>query len=184
RELELELKIIADVGLIGYPNAGKSSLLTAVTNARPETAPYPFTTRHPQVGIVEFDDLYRFTMADIPGIIEGAHENRGLGFEFLRHIERTSILVYVLDMAGTDGRTPWDDLDSLHEELREYNPELIERPSIIAANKMDEPNAEENLERLREHTQLPVFPICAILNEGCPELLQALRQLKEEQKYN
>ena len=148
-EFELELKIIADAGLVGYPNAGKSSLLEALTNAKPETAAYPFTTLHPHVGIIEYDDYYKLTMADIPGLIEGAHENVGLGHDFLRHIERTKVLIYVLDMAGTDGRTPWEDLEKLKYELDMYQPNLSKRSAFIIANKMDEAVSTENLEILK-----------------------------------
>ncbi len=176
-EYELELKTIADIGLVGYPNAGKSSLLEIVSNAKPETAPYPFTTLHPNVGLIECDDYTRMTMADIPGLIDGAHQNVGLGHDFLRHIERTKVLVYVLDTPGIDGRTPWEDLEHLKHELEMYQEGLSQRPAVIAANKMDEDAAAENLEELRQHTDLEIFPICAILGEGCDALLSRLREL-------
>ena len=144
-QLELELKTIADVGLVGYPNAGKSTLLGALSAAKPKSAPYPFTTLHPTVGLIEFPDFYRMTIADIPGLIEGAHENIGLGHKFLRHIERTKTLLYVIDMAGYDGRDPYDDFISLQGELEHYQEGLSKRPSMIAANKMDLPESEENL---------------------------------------
>jgi GTP-binding protein len=142
-----ELRTIAEVGLVGFPNAGKSTLLAAISKARPKVAPYPFTTLHPQVGIMEYDDYRRLTVCDVPGLIEGAHENVGLGHAFLRHIERCKVLVILLDMAGTDGRKPWDDYKQLLDELELYDETLTERPRMVVANKMDEAVAEENLKR-------------------------------------
>lgn len=162
RELRLELKTIADVGLVGYPNAGKSTLLRAVSAARPKVAPYPFTTLHPVVGVIEYPDFSRITMADIPGLIDGAHDNVGLGHAFLKHIERTQILAYVLDMAGVDGRTPWDDLRHLRSELELYMKGLSTRPALIVANKMDLPGAAENLELLRDELSSEVIDIVPI----------------------
>ncbi len=159
RELSLELKTIADVGLVGYPNAGKSTLLRTVSAARPKVAPYPFTTLHPMVGVVEYPDYTRLTVADIPGLIEGAHENVGLGHAFLKHIERTVVLAFVLDMAGVDGRTPWDDLAHLRQELELYMKGLSKRPAIIVANKMDLPGASENLETLTLELASETMPI-------------------------
>ena len=150
RHLELELKMIADAGLVGYPNAGKSTLISNLSDAKPKVAPYPFTTLHPVVGVVEYPDYRRLTLADIPGLIDGAHRNVGLGHAFLRHIERTSVLLYVLDMGGVDGRTPWDDLASLEQELELYLPGLSKRPSLIVANKMDLPDSESNLAELKQ----------------------------------
>jgi len=161
-QLRLELKIIADVGLVGYPNAGKSTLLRAVSAARPKVAPYPFTTLHPVVGVIEFPDFSRITMADIPGLIEGAHDNVGLGHAFLRHIERTTVLAYVLDMAGVDGRFPWDDLVHLREELDLYMKGLSKRATIIIANKMDLPEAAGNLEILRSKLTSELFEIIPV----------------------
>ena len=178
REIFLELKTIADAGLVGYPNAGKSTLLRAISSARPKVAAYPFTTLHPNVGVVEYPDFARLTVADIPGLIEGAHANVGLGHAFLKHIERTHLLVYVLDMAGTDGRTPWDDLRHLREELELYMKGLSTRPAIIAANKMDAPGAAENLAILREQLAsevIDILPISAGLNE-LGELPRLLRE--------
>jgi GTP-binding protein len=179
REFELELKLIADIGLVGYPNAGKSTFLCAVSDAKPKTAAYPFTTLHPHVGTVEFPDFYRFTIADIPGLVEGAHLNVGLGHEFLRHIERTRILAYVLDMGGMEGRFPWDDLKSLQSELKCYNPELLDRKAIILANKMDEDNAPENLRRLKKKTQLEIHPVSALLGTNLESIITHLRVLLE-----
>ena len=137
RSLIMELKLIADVGLVGYPNAGKSTLLRRVSNAKPKVAPYPFTTLRPYLGVLHYNDQSRVTFADIPGLIDGAHANRGLGHTFLRHIERTKMLLYVVDGAGTEGRDPGDDLRSLIEELRLYNPELMDKPALVLANKID-----------------------------------------------
>src|SRR5205807_7071684 len=144
-EFLLELRIMAEVGLVGYPNAGKSTLLSVISKARPKIARYPFTTLHPQIGIVEYPDFFRLTVCDVPGLIEGAHQNVGLGHQFLRHIERCKVLVLLLDMAGADGRAPWDDFNHLLEELDLYDAALLEKPRLIVANKMDEPVAEQNL---------------------------------------
>ena len=186
RLLTLELKTIADVGLVGYPNAGKSTLLRAISAARPKVAPYPFTTLNPVVGMVEYPDFSRITVADIPGLIEGAHENVGLGHAFLKHIERTHVLVYVLDMGGVDGRHPWDDFFHLQKELEYYMPGLAKRPALIVANKMDlEPGA-ENLTLLREelsHIPLEIIPVSA--ESGDVEAFKtALRHLLEANQAN
>jgi GTP-binding protein len=146
----LELRIVAEVGLVGYPNAGKSTLLTAISRARPKVAPYPFTTLHPQIGIVEYADWKRLTVCDVPGLIEGAHKNVGLGHKFLRHIQRCKILVLLLDMAGTDNRKPWDDYKQLLSELELYDPALLEKPRLVVANKMDEAVAEKNLKEFKK----------------------------------
>lgn len=137
RQLTIELKLIADVGLVGFPNAGKSTLLSKLANIDLKVAPYPFTTLSPNLGFIEYDDFARLYIADIPGIIDGAHENRGLGLEFLRHIDRTKCLLYVLDMAAVDGRDPWNDFCCLQQELAAYNPQLLSRPYFIALNKVD-----------------------------------------------
>lgn len=179
RELELELKMVADIGLVGYPNAGKSTLLGAVSKAKPEVASYPFTTLSPHVGMVAFEDFFRMSIADIPGLIEGAHENIGLGHDFLRHIERTKVLVYVLDTPGIDDRKPWDDLASLQQELECYMPEMTQRPAIVVANKMDEPAAAENLEVLKGKTDMEILPASALLQENTGALLIRLRELLE-----
>ncbi len=178
--LELELKLVGDVGLVGFPNAGKSTLLSFVSSAEPKIASYPFTTLSPQIGIVEFDDLSRLRIADIPGLIEGAHENIGLGHEFLRHIERTKIIAFVLDMAGIDGRNPWDDLDSLINELEWYKKGLSRRPSLIIANKMDEKIAEENLDTLKLKTGIEIYPVSAIIGTNISSALTRLKTLKNE----
>ncbi|KAG5180601.1 P-loop containing nucleoside triphosphate hydrolase protein [Tribonema minus] len=180
REFELELKTIADVGLVGYPNAGKSTLLGIMSHAKPETAAYPFTTLHPQVGHLEYSDARQVTVADIPGLIDGAHLNRGLGHEFLRHIERTKALVYVVDVAGTEGRDPCQDLFSLREELFLYDETLPLKPSLVVANKIDEPGAEENLAKLQEAAApLQVIPVCAFFGEGVEHVAIQVRELVE-----
>jgi GTPase len=177
----LELRIIAEVGLVGYPNAGKSTLLTAISHARPKIAPYPFTTLHPQIGIVEYSDYCRLTVCDVPGLIEGAHQNVGLGHEFLRHIERCKILVLLLDMAGTDNRQPWDDYHNLLHELEEYDATLIEKPRLIVANKMDEPTAEENLKKFkRKIRKTAVLTMAAAFDEGIDGFKKRMREAVEQ----
>ena len=180
RELFLELKTIADGGLVGYPNAGKSTLLGALSAARPKVAPYPFTTLHPVVGVIEFDypDYTKLTLADIPGLIDGAHENVGLGHSFLKHIERTKVLIYVLDMAGTDGRDPVEDFHHLQNELELYQAKLTERPTLVAANKMDSPVAAENLRRLEAELggKYEIIPITAAVGE-LGDLKQRFKEL-------
>jgi GTP-binding protein len=172
-----ELRIIAEVGLVGYPNAGKSTLLTAISHARPKVAPYPFTTLHPQIGIVEYADYHRLTVCDVPGLIEGAHENVGLGHQFLRHIERCKVLVLLLDMAGTDNRAPWDDYKHLLTELEHYDPALLEKPRFVVANKMDEPAAEENLKKFKRRTRkVPVLPISAAFDQGIDQFKKMIRE--------
>lgn len=177
----LELRIIAEVGLVGYPNAGKSTLLTAISRARPRIASYPFTTLHPQIGILEYSDFKRLTVCDVPGLIEGAHQNVGLGHSFLRHIERCKILALLLDMAGTDGRKPWDDYNHLLEELELYDPTLLERPRMVVANKMDEPAAEENLKKFkRKIRKTSVLPMSAAFDEGVDKFKKMIREAVEE----
>jgi GTPase len=172
-----ELRTMAEVGLVGYPNAGKSTLLTAISRARPKVAPYPFTTLHPQIGIVEYADFHRLTVCDVPGLIEGAHRNVGLGHEFLRHIERCQVLVLLLDMAGTDGRAPWDDYKNLLSELQLYDPALLVRPRLVLANKMDEAAAAENLKKFKRRIRkTPVMPIAAAFDQGTEEFKLAIRK--------
>jgi GTP-binding protein len=180
-EFRFELRIIAEVGLVGYPNAGKSTLLTAISHARPKVAPYPFTTLHPQIGIVEYPDFSRLTVCDVPGLIEGAHQNVGLGHAFLRHIQRCKILVVLLDMAGTDGRAPRDDYANLLKELELYDPALVEKPRLIVANKMDEAVAEANLKKFKRHVRkTPVLPIAAAFDQGIEEFKQTIRDAVED----
>jgi GTPase len=176
----LEMRIIAEVGLVGFPNAGKSTLLSAISKARPKVAPYPFTTLHPQPGIVEYPDFFRLTVCDVPGLIAGAHENAGLGHEFLRHVERCRLLVILLDMAGTDGRAPTDDYRQLLEELEWYDPVLLEKPRLVVANKMDEPVAEGNLKKFkRQHRRLRVLPISAAFDQGLANFKKDIRAAVE-----
>jgi len=172
-----ELRIIVEVGLVGYPNAGKSTLLTAISQARPKVASYPFTTLHPQVGIVEFADYSRLTVCDVPGLIEGAHRNVGLGHEFLRHIERCKLIVLMLDMAGTDGRNPWDDYKQLLRELELYDPELLKRPRLVVANKMDEAAAEQNLKKFKRRIpKVSALPMAAAFDEGIENFKKVIRK--------
>jgi GTP-binding protein len=186
RLVEFELKTIADVGLVGFPNAGKSSFLGAVSKARPKVAAYPFTTMHPTVGNIRFRDSFDLSVADIPGLIEGAHENRGLGHEFLRHIERTKVLAYVVDASGCTGKSmlhaandPVADLRTLQWELRLYDPALPRRPSLVVANKCDLPGAAEGVRRLREATSLPVVTVSCVRREGMALAMDSLRWLVE-----
>jgi GTP-binding protein len=179
----LELRILAEVGLVGYPNAGKSTLLSAISHARPKIAPYPFTTLHPQIGIVQYEDHHRLIVCDVPGLIEGAHRNVGLGHEFLRHIQRCKILVLLLDMAGTDGRNPWDDYKQILTELELYDPALVRKPIYVVANKMDEPTAEENLKKFKRRIRKTrVLPIAAAFDEGIDLFKKLIRDAVENAK--
>jgi GTPase len=176
RELEVELRVIADVGLVGYPNAGKSSLLAAISAARPKIAEYPFTTLEPNLGVVGIDDE-TFVVADIPGLIEGAHTGAGLGLRFLRHIERTRLLVHVVELASLEGRDPLEDFERINIELAQYSEELTRRPQIVAANKMDLPEARERWPSFRAEMQrrrVPVYAISAATREGLEPLLRAI----------
>ncbi|CAM3492660.1 GTPase ObgE [Brevibacillus invocatus] len=174
RYIRMELKLIADVGLVGYPSVGKSTLLSSVTAAKPKIAAYHFTTLTPNLGVVDLGEQ-SFVMADLPGLIEGAHEGVGLGHQFLRHVERTRLIVHVIDMAGVDGRDPYEDYLQINRELKLYNLKLEDRPQIVVANKMDVPEAQENLKRFKE--QLPdvqVFEISAATRQGVQELMYAI----------
>jgi GTP-binding protein len=170
RRLRLELKTIADAGLLGFPNAGKSSILAALSSATPKIASYPFTTLRPIVGTVIYEDYAKVRMADVPGIIEGAAKGVGLGLAFLKHLERSRILIYVIDMAGTDNREPWKDYEILLKEITEYSSELAERPAIVVANKMDEPQSEENLRRFIEETGVDPVKISCASRDGLDNL--------------
>jgi GTPase len=177
----LELRIVAEIGLVGYPNAGKSTLLTAISRARPKVAAYPFTTLHPQIGIVEYPDWKRLTVCDVPGLIEGAHNNVGLGHKFLRHIKRCKILVILLDMAGTDGRKPWDDYKQLLSELELYDPTLLDKPRLVVANKIDEAIAEKNLKQFKTKIKkVKVLPISAAFDQGMEKFRETIRKEVEE----
>lgn len=186
RELELilELKVIADVGLVGFPNVGKSTLLSRVTNARPKIANYHFTTLNPNLGVVDLADAKGFVIADIPGLIEGASEGIGLGHEFLRHIERTRVMIHIVDAAGTEGRDPVADIGAINKELAAYHEQLLDRPQVIAANKMDLlPPESDAIDRLKlefEPKGIRVFPISAVSGQGIKELLYYVNQLLDE----
>ncbi len=178
----LELKLVADVGLVGFPNAGKSTFLSRVTNASPKIADYPFTTIDPNLGVVDFGDGSGFVIADMPGLIEGASEGVGLGFRFLRHIERTRVLIHLVDTASFDGRDPVEDVAAINDELRKYNPAIMEKPMLIAANKIDvriDPDVDQ-VERIRaayEPLGFRVYPISAVTGEGIRDLLYDVRKL-------
>lgn len=183
--VRLELKVIADVGLIGFPNVGKSTLLSRTTNARPKIANYHFTTLSPNLGVVDLGDGAGFVMADIPGLIEGASEGVGLGHEFLKHIERTKVLIHMVDAASTEGRDPIADIRTINAELAAYNPELLKRPQVIAANKIDVLYAgdEDPVEKLRSEFApdgIPVFAISAVSGQGVKELLYAVYDLLQK----
>ena len=178
--VQLELKVIADVGLVGFPNVGKSTLISRVSNAKPKVANYHFTTLDPHLGVVDLDEGKGFVMADIPGLIEGASQGVGLGYDFLRHIERTKVLIHVVDAASTGGRDPVEDIRSICHELEAYNPELLKRPQLIAANKIDsifvEDGGEDPVERLKREfePEIPVYPISGVTGQGIRELLYAV----------
>ncbi|MFC0188026.1 GTPase ObgE [Fictibacillus aquaticus] len=179
RDIVMELKVLADVGLVGFPSVGKSTLLSVVSSAKPKIAAYHFTTITPNLGVVAVDEGRSFVMADLPGLIEGAHEGVGLGHQFLRHIERTRVILHVIDMSGMEGRDPYEDYCKINDELRQYNMRLTERPQIIVANKMDLPDAEENLQAFKEKVgdEALVFPISAVTRQGLKEVLYATADL-------
>ena len=177
RRLRLELKTIADAGLLGFPNAGKSSLLASLSAATPKVAAYPFTTLNPVVGTVVYDDYAKIRMADVPGIIEGAAKGVGLGLAFLKHLERARVLVYVIDMAGADGREPWTDYAVLRREIEAYSAELAERPALVVANKMDVAAAGENLARFAAETGVEPIGVSCASGEGLGAFKDALRRL-------
>lgn len=174
RKIRLELKLLADVGLAGMPNAGKSTLLSKISHARPKIAAYPFTTRYPYLGIVKTGEYDSFVMADIPGLIEGAHEGAGLGDEFLRHIERTRIIVHLIDIAPEGGPKPHEAYRIIRKELAAYSNVLAQKPEIVVANKMDLPGSEKKLAELRKKTGKEVIPISAATKRGLKDLLRAI----------
>jgi len=183
RQLILELKLLADVGLVGYPSVGKSSLITAVSAARPEIADYHFTTITPVLGVVSLDEGHSFVMADIPGLIEGAAEGVGLGHDFLRHVERTKVIIHVLDASGIEGRDPVEDYYKINAELKRYSERIAKRPQVIAANKMDLPEAKENyarLEKLAADEGVKIFPVSAATKGGMQPLLETVSQMVDE----
>lgn len=176
KRLGLELRVLADVGLLGMPNAGKSTLISAMSNARPKIADYPFTTLTPNLGVVSLSDVRTFVVADVPGLIEGAHEGHGLGHQFLRHVERTAVLVHVVDVSGASGRDPVEDLDIVRRELELFDPAMLEKPQLVVANKIDALDEPDRLDRLRARAaelHLPFFAISAAAGTGVPALLEA-----------
>ena len=184
-ELLLELKVIADVGLVGFPNVGKSTFLSRVTNARPKIANYHFTTLNPNLGVVDLEGTKGFVIADIPGLIEGASEGVGLGHEFLRHIERTKVIIHIVDAAGTEGRDPIEDIYAINKELEAYNPDIAKRPQVIAANKIDaiydmENSPVEVIKKEFEPKGIPVYPISAVSGKGLKELLYYVNEMLED----
>lgn len=181
KNIKVELKLIADVGLVGFPSVGKSTFLSVVSAAKPKIADYHFTTLAPNLGVVDTGDQRSFVLADLPGLIEGAHQGVGLGHQFLRHVERTRVIIHVIDMAGTEGRDPFEDYVKINTELKEYDEKLKTRPQVIAANKMDMPGAEENLEKFKEQLgeDVPVFPVSALTKDGLRDILYAVADLLE-----
>ncbi|MDZ5782870.1 GTPase ObgE [Marinococcus luteus] len=182
KDIQLELKVLADVGLVGFPSVGKSTLLSIVSAARPKIADYPFTTLKPNLGVVDAGEGKSFVMADLPGLIAGAHEGVGLGAQFLRHIERTRVLVHIVDMAGElEGRDPFEDFQQINSELREHNLRLLERPMVVMANKMDMPGTEEQLEEFKKKLPegIEVFPVSTLRKQGIQPLLQRVADLVE-----
>lgn len=180
-EVQLELKVIADVGLVGFPNVGKSTFLSRVSHARPEVANYPFTTLTPHLGVVDYEGIDGFVIADIPGLIEGASQGAGLGHEFLRHIERTRVIIHLVDVASIEGRDPVEDVYKINKELEFYNPEVAARPQLIAANKIDVfcGDGEDPARKLRQEFEpqgIPVYPISAVSGQGVKELLWAAKE--------
>jgi GTP-binding protein len=182
-ELQLELKLLADVGLVGFPNAGKSTLISTISAAKPKIADYPFTTLEPHLGVVDLGDFRTFVVADIPGLIEGAHEGAGLGDRFLRHIERTKLLLHLVDVSSVSGREPVSDYLAVNHELRAYNPELANRPQIVVATKIDALDEPARLESLRSQAAaegLPFYEISSVTNKGTQELVAAIAAKLDE----
>lgn len=179
-DVELELKLIADVGLVGFPNAGKSTLISSLAKVKVKIAPYPFTTLAPNLGYIERDNYTRLFIADIPGIIKDAHQDRGLGLEFLRHIERTELLIFVLDASGIDGRNPTEDFEVLRNEVGQYNPVLLERPYYVVLNKIDAEESEEHLKQFHKTYQINpeyLFELSALTGEGIERLENILKKV-------
>lgn len=183
RSVQLELKLLADVGLVGYPSVGKSSIVSRVSAAKPEIAAYHFTTLTPVLGVVSLGEGHSFVLADIPGLIEGAHEGKGLGHDFLRHVERTKVIIHVLDVSGLEGRDPIEDYHKINHELKLYNERLARRPQIVAANKMDIPEARENYDRVAAYMKeegREIFPVSAATGEGLMDVMRRASQLLSE----
>lgn len=173
KELLLDLKLLADVGIVGFPNAGKSTLISSISNARPKIAAYPFTTKSPVLGVVNYSDNY-FTIADIPGLIEGASLGKGLGDRFLRHIERTKIIIHLIDMSGSEGRSPIGDYQTINRELINYSKAVFDKPQLLVANKMDLEGADLNLGRFKKVIKKKAYPISALKKQGLEELIEAI----------
>lgn len=191
RNVKIELKLLADVGLVGLPSVGKSTIISKISAAKPKIAAYHFTTLKPNLGVVK-SKKSSFVVADLPGLIEGASNGDGLGDQFLKHIERTRVIAHVIDMGGTEGRDPYDDYVIINKELESFNPKILEKPQIIVANKMDMPDAEENLSKFKEKVNAEIYPIKAITNEGLSEVIEVLAEkldkiekqpLYEEEKF-
>lgn len=184
KEVIVELKLLADVGLVGFPSVGKSTLLSMVSAARPEIADYHFTTLRPQLGLVRVKDGYSFVMADLPGLIEGASKGKGLGHEFLKHIERCRVILHVIDMGANDGRDPLQDYEIINQELRDYQYNLIKRPQVVIANKMDLENAQSNLERFKaKYPDVEIYETVTIIDEGLDRVLYRLEELLKTTPY-
>lgn len=182
RKIKVELRMLADVGLVGMPSVGKSTILSMITNANPKIASYHFTTLSPNLGVVKTKDHSIFVLADLPGLIEGASEGTGLGHKFLKHIERTKIIAHVIDMSGTEGRDPYDDYLVIRKELSEFSPKLLNKQEIIIANKMDLPESSENLQKFKEKVDKPVYPISAINNQNLDTIINILAELVKNTK--
>ena len=176
RKVKVELRMLADVGLVGLPSVGKSTILSMITNANPKIASYHFTTLSPNLGVVSMND-YSYTVADLPGLIEGASEGLGLGHKFLKHIERTKVIAHIIDMSGSEGREPYDDYITIRKELETFSKKLINKPEVIIANKMDIDGAKEKLEIFKKKVNLPVYEICAINNQGLDKVINELKEL-------
>lgn len=181
RKIKVELRMLADVGLVGFPSVGKSTILSMITNANPKIASYHFTTLSPNLGVVSTKD-YSYTIADLPGLIEGASTGLGLGIKFLKHIERTKIIAHVIDMSASEGRDPYEDYKTIRKELESFSPKLLEKPEIIIANKMDLPEAKDNLKKIKEKISSPIYEISAINNQGLDKVIDALKELVKNTK--
>ena len=181
RKVKVELRMLADVGLVGLPSVGKSTILSMVTNANPKIASYHFTTLSPNLGVVTSED-YSYTIADLPGLIEGASDGLGLGHKFLKHIERTKIIAHIIDMSGIEGRNPYEDYLTIRKELENFSPKLIQKPEIIIANKMDIESSKKNLEQFKQKVKVPIYEVSAIQNRGLDEVLKALKELVKNTK--
>ena len=181
RKVKVELRMLADVGLVGLPSVGKSTILSMVTNANPKIASYHFTTLSPNLGVVTSED-YSYTIADLPGLIEGASDGLGLGHKFLKHIERTKIIAHIIDMSGIEGRNPYEDYLTIRKELEKFSPKLIKKPEVIIANKMDIESSKKNLEEFKQKVKVPIYEVSAIQNKGLDEVLKALKELVKNTK--